>query len=109
MLPHSQARGGGYHAEDRDDCAGSIVFCKTLLNDLLATGAEGGSSPLMNRTAPKLEKMAAFAQAMVEENGCDATITATTNRREALAGADYVINMIQVGGVDAFAIDYRSR
>ncbi|MDH7569583.1 MAG: alpha-glucosidase/alpha-galactosidase [Armatimonadota bacterium] len=87
--------------------AGSIVFCKTLLNDLMMTPALRGSEfALMNRTAPKLEKMAAFARQMVELNGVDATITATLDRREALRGADYVINMIQVGGLDAFTLDY---
>ena len=33
-------------------------------------------------------------------------IEATTDRRKALKGADYVIIMIQVGGVDAFQVDY---
>ncbi len=87
--------------------AGSIVFAKTLLNDLMSTPALRGSTfALMNRTQPKLDKMAAFARRMVAENDVDATITATTDRREALAGADYVINMIQVGGLDAFEMDY---
>ncbi len=86
--------------------AGSIVFTKTLLNDLLATPALRGSTfALMSRTAPKLEKMAAFAQRMVDENGLDATIEWTLDRREALAGADFVINMIQVGGLEAFELD----
>ncbi|MBI3947105.1 MAG: alpha-glucosidase/alpha-galactosidase [Armatimonadetes bacterium] len=87
--------------------AGSIVFCKTLLNDLMATPALKGSTfALMNRTAPKLEKMAAFARRMVEENDVDAKIEATLDRRDALKDADYVINMIQVGGLEAFEKDY---
>ena len=32
--------------------------------------------------------------------------SATTDRAEALEGADYVVVMIQVGGLDAFKIDY---
>lgn len=87
--------------------AGSIVFCKTLLNDLMATPALRGSTfALVNRTAPKLERMAAFARQMVRDNGLDAKITATLDRREALEGADYVINMIQVGGLAAAEADY---
>ncbi|HEX3000087.1 MAG TPA: alpha-glucosidase/alpha-galactosidase, partial [Armatimonadota bacterium] len=87
--------------------AGSIVFCKTLLNDLMATPALRGSTfALVNRTAPKLERMATFARQMVRDNSLDAKITATLDRHEALDGADYVINMIQVGGLTAAEADY---
>jgi len=87
--------------------AGSIVFCKTLMMDILATeGLKDSTIVLMNRTEPKLRRMENFARKVVKENNLPAKIKATTNRREALDGADYVINMIQVGGVDAFQKDY---
>ena len=87
--------------------AGSLVFCKTLVSDILATEAlQESEICLMNRTKPKLDRMAAFAERMVRENGLPATITSTLDRREALDGAQYVIIMIQVGGVDAFGVDY---
>ena len=87
--------------------AGSIVFCKTLVNDLLATDALKGSTfALMSRTWPKLEKMHRFIQRTIDENGLDAEATATLDRREALKDADYVVVMIQVGGLDAFRHDY---
>ncbi len=87
--------------------AGSIVFAKTLLNDMLATPAlQDGEFVLMSRTEPKLRRMEAFAQRMVKENGLPAKIRATLDRREAIKGADYVICMIQVGGVSAFQLDY---
>jgi alpha-galactosidase len=86
--------------------AGSIIFTKTLVNDILATPALAGSEiRLMSRTWPKLERMCNFVQRMIEENDADATVWATLDRREALKDADYVIVMIQVGGVDAFQID----
>ena len=44
---------------------------------------------------------------MIEENGKQATAWSTLDRREALRGADYVVVMIQVGGVDAFELDYQ--
>ncbi|MHC4716846.1 MAG: family 4 glycosyl hydrolase [Planctomycetota bacterium] len=50
--------------------------------------------------------MEAFANRMISDNGLAATAWATTDRREALAGADFVVIMIQVGGLDAFGIDY---
>ncbi|KKM69440.1 hypothetical protein LCGC14_1450800 [marine sediment metagenome] len=87
--------------------AGSVVFCKTLLSDMLATPALAGSEyALMNRTEPKLRRMETFAKRMVADNDVDATITATLDRREAMADVDFVVIMIQVGGLDAFGIDY---
>ena len=87
--------------------AGSIVFCKTLVNDILATPALRDSEiRLMSRTKPKLGRMEAFVKRMIKENGLPATVWSTLDRREAIKGADYVIVMIQVGGVDAFEIDY---
>jgi alpha-galactosidase len=87
--------------------AGSAVFCKTLLSDMMATPALAGAEyALMNRTEPKLRRMEAFAKRMLEDNRVDARVTATLDRREAIEGADFVVVMIQVGGVDAFRIDY---
>jgi len=87
--------------------AGSIVFTKTLAMDILATEALKGSEiRLMSRTRPKLDRMEAFLKRVVAENGLPAKIWSTLDRREALEGADYVICMIQVGGVDAFRADY---
>jgi len=87
--------------------AGSLVFCKTLVMDILATDVLKGSEIcLMNRTQPKLDKIEAFVKKVVKENKVPAKITATLDRAEALNGADYVIIMIQVGGHDAFGMDY---
>ena len=87
--------------------AGSIVFCKTLLNDMLATPAlQDATYALMSPTETKLRRMEAFAQRMVSENRLAARVSATTDRREAIRDADYVICMVQVGGVDAFRYDY---
>ncbi len=87
--------------------AGSQIFCKTLAADILATGALKGSEIcLMSRTRPKLERMERFVRRMIEENGLPAKVWATTDRRAALKDAKYVIVMVQVGGVDAFKLDY---
>lgn len=87
--------------------AGSLVFCKTLMSDLLATPALSGSEyRLMALTRTRLDKMHAFVQRMIKDNGVDATAIATTDRREALKGADYVVVMIQAGGVAEFRQDY---
>ncbi len=88
--------------------AGSLVFCKTLVMDILATEAlQDSEICLMNRTQPKLDRMEAFVKKVIKENNVPATVTATLDRREALDGAKYVIIMIQVGGFDAFGHDYQ--
>ncbi len=46
--------------------AGSLVFCKTLVMDILATDALKASEIcLMNRTKPKLDRMEAFVQKVI--------------------------------------------
>jgi alpha-galactosidase len=87
--------------------AGSVVFTKTLLSDMMATPAlEGAEYALMNRTAPKLRRMEAFAKKMIKVNKVKARVTATLDRREAIEGADFVVVMVQVGGFEAFGHDY---
>ena len=49
--------------------AGSVVFCKTLMSDIMATPALAGSEfALMSRTEPKLRRMEAFGRRMLRDN-----------------------------------------
>jgi len=87
--------------------AGSLVFGKTLMADFLATPALAGSEyRLMALTRTRLDKMHAFVQRMIKDNKVEAKVVATTDRREALKGADYVVVMIQAGGVEEFRQDF---
>ena len=87
--------------------AGSLVFTKVLAMDILATPILRESElVLMSRTAEKLSWSRAFVQRVIEDNGLQAAVWATTDRRKALEGADYVITMLGVGGLDAFQKDY---
>ncbi len=87
--------------------AGSIVFCKTLMMDILATPALRDSEfRLMSRTMPKLERVKRFADRVIKDNNLNASVTVTLDRDEALKDADYVIVMLQIGGVEAFRSDY---
>ena len=62
--------------------AGSMVFCKTLVNDILATEALKDSEIcLMSRTLPKLERMERFVQRMIDENNLPAKTWSTLDRR----------------------------
>ena len=87
--------------------AGSQVFAKTLAMDIFATPALRDSEiRLMSRTRPKLARMEKFLKRVIKENDLPATVWSTLDRREALKDADYAICMIQVGGLDAFKLDY---
>src|SRR5205823_563258 len=89
--------------------AGSVVFCKTLINDILATPALRDSEfALMSPTETKLRRMEAFVGRMIKDNTLPAKVWATTDRRKAIADADFVVVMIQVGGHDAFGVDYHT-
>ena len=86
--------------------AGSIVFARRLLADMLSYPELAGSTVhLMDINQSRLELIASLAETMVAQEGLPTRIEATTNRTEALDGADYVIAMIQVGGLDAFELD----
>jgi alpha-galactosidase len=87
--------------------AGSLVFSTTLLNDMLATGALSGSEfALMDPDLPKAQRVQAYIRRIIEGNGLKAKVFATKDRKEALQGADYVIAIFQIGGMNAFQVDY---
>lgn len=86
--------------------AGSLVFTKQFLNDMFDTPCIAGSTyALMGPTMWKLEKMKQYADKIIEKSGIDATIECTTNRREALKGADFVVLTFQIGGTTAYEAD----
>ncbi len=88
--------------------AGSIVFCQTLILDILGTpGVEGTEFALMAPTTTRSSQVEAFARRVIQDNGLRASVWTTTDRREALKGADYVIATFQVGGVTGFEYDYK--
>ena len=87
--------------------AGSVVFCKTLMSDILATPALADSEfALMSPTESKLRRMEAFANRMIADNKLPAKAWATTSREDAIRDADFVVVMIQVGGFHAYGVDY---
>jgi alpha-galactosidase len=88
--------------------AGSTVFAKNLMGDILSFPelAEAHIS-LMDIDADRLRTSASVARKVAAATGANPTITTHTDRREALEGADYAINMIQVGGYKpATVIDF---
>jgi alpha-galactosidase len=78
------------------------------MSDIMSTPALAACEfALMSRTEEKLRRMEAFGKRMIADNGLPGRVWATLDRREAIRDADFVVVMIQVGGVDAFEIDYR--
>ncbi|MFC6727177.1 alpha-galactosidase [Natronoarchaeum mannanilyticum] len=88
--------------------AGSMVFATNLIGDILSYEALADSEiRLMDIDEHRLEQTTEVAEAMVDNEDLDAAIESTTDRREALDGADYVLNMINVGGTEPFENEIR--
>ena len=87
--------------------AGSIEFTRDLLGDLLAFDDLGGLHVALHDIDPeRLETAEAMARWTAEQLGRQPTFTTHLDRREALAGADFAFNMIQVGGHAATLLDF---
>ena len=79
--------------------AGSTVFARNLLGDILSYRELAGSEiALFDIDAERLATSELVARRVADTVGAETKIVATTDRRAALDGADYAINMIQVGG-----------
>jgi alpha-galactosidase len=88
--------------------AGSIIFCKTLILDILATpGMEGTEFALMAPSTRNSSQVERYIQKVIDHNGLNASVYVTTDRVEAVRDARFIIATFQVGGVAAFEMDYR--
>ncbi|RJS76545.1 hypothetical protein CW712_01355 [Candidatus Bathyarchaeota archaeon] len=56
----------------------------------------------MDVNADRLKMMAALSKRLVEKEGVDLKVESTTDQRESLVDADFVITAISVGGFDAW-------
>jgi alpha-galactosidase len=78
--------------------AGSATFTRELLTDLFAyEDLHGLHIALHDIDAERLDTAAAVARRLDADLGARAEITAHAERRAALDGADFVVNMVQVG------------
>jgi alpha-galactosidase len=79
--------------------AGSTVFAKNLLGDILSFPELAESEiVLFDIDKQRLETSKVVANKVAQALGANPKIVATTQRKKALDGADYAISMIQVGG-----------
>ena len=79
--------------------AGSTVFAKNLLGDILSFPELAGSTiHLHDIDEARLRSSAIVASRVANALGVTPKIVAGMDRREALDGADYAITMFQIGG-----------
>src|SRR3954447_15561804 len=85
--------------------AGSTVFARNLLGDILSFEELAESEIVLFDIDPeRLATSELVARRVAEALDAPAKVTATTDRRAALDGANYAINMIQVGGYEPCTI-----
>lgn len=79
--------------------AGSTVFAKNLLGDILSFPELANATiRLFDIDEERLKTSEIVANRLAQSIGVKPTIVATTDRKKALDGADYAIAMFQVGG-----------
>src|SRR6201996_4463350 len=88
--------------------AGSIEFTRNVVTDLCGYPEFRGGLhlSLYDISADRLAHAERLARRIAAQTGAEATVSATRDRREALDGARYVINEVQVGGYDATRADF---
>jgi alpha-galactosidase len=87
--------------------AGSVEFTRQLLRDLMAMPELTQSRIVLHDIDPRrLELAAAIAHSTVRHHGAHAQIVAEPDRRRALDGADFVVNMVNIGGHAATLTDF---
>ncbi|GCD96776.1 alpha-glucosidase/alpha-galactosidase [Embleya hyalina] len=87
--------------------AGSVVFTQGLLADLFAFPELKDAHIALHDIDPeRLATAHGAARLIAEERGASPLITAHADRREALVGARFVINIIQVGMREATRTDF---
>ncbi len=83
--------------------AGSWVFGRDLITDIVSYPELRDSTlALVDIDKERLDLATAFATKLVKQHGFSIKIESTTNCREALAGANYVVISIRAGGWTPF-------
>ena len=87
--------------------AGSVGFTKKLVTDILCVPEFAGHRDRADRHQRSTTSTwsSRSSSGSSRSTGCRRRVTATTDRREALEGARYVISCVRIGGLEAFADD----
>jgi alpha-galactosidase len=86
--------------------AGSTMFARLLICDIFSHPAlKDATIVLEDIDEQRLDTTYRLAQRILQTHNLPGKIERTTSQREALIGADFVISMIAVGGLEAWDID----
>jgi alpha-galactosidase len=87
--------------------AGSAVFARQVMTDILAIeGLDDGVFALVDIDPVRLELAHRIAERLVQLSGKHWSVEASTERRDLFAGSDYVVNSIEVAGLQNVRADY---
>jgi len=86
--------------------AGSVGFTRKLVMDILAVEELRDTEfRFMDISRESLRMAADLCRKLIADNGLPARVVSTTDRRQAIQDADYVLSTVRVGGLEAFAHD----
>jgi len=87
--------------------AGSVGFSRSLTGDILVRPEfKNVTLAYMDIDRERLDVTARMCRKVARAVGAKPRIEATTNRRQALRGADFVINTVGIGGLNAMLLDF---
>jgi alpha-galactosidase len=87
--------------------AGSVVFTKNLLTDILSFPELHGTTIALHDIDPeRLETAGMMARWTSDQLDAAARVEKHLDRRRALEGADFVVNMVQIGMHEATLLDF---
>jgi alpha-galactosidase len=87
--------------------AGSAQFAQMVMTDILAIdGLDEGMFALVDLDSERLALSHAVAEQLIQDTGKCWSVQTTIDRRSVLPGCDYVLNMIEVGGLATISADY---
>ena len=86
--------------------AGSLTFTRGLFRDILTVPEfRNARFSFTDINRKYLDMTADLCRKDIADNHLPATVSATTNRRQAIEGADFVISCVRIGGLKAFKTD----
>jgi alpha-galactosidase len=81
-------------------------FTPRVLNDILLTdGNQGGVISLVDIDRSRLATMKTLIEMLVAKRGGQWDVQASTDRRAVMAGSDYIVNCVEVSGVECVKFD----
>jgi alpha-galactosidase len=87
--------------------AGSVVFSRNLTGDILGYPEfQNATISYMDIDKERLDTAGLMGAKVAKALGAKPKIETTMDRRKALDGADFVINMVQIGGFDNTLVDF---